>query len=213
MISALIAAAVLCAAGAIAADWEERRHAAFYTLKPLTTVLILALAAVAPTTTPAAELYQRWLLLALALSLAGDICLMFEGNRWFVAGLGSFLLAHLAFVAGFLQGLRSFDLPIWLAGVAVYAVVLLIILLPRAGALKIPVLLYCGVLAAMVFAAAARHGFAGSPESLRALCGALLFMLSDSLLGWRRFVGRFRGAQALILSSYWLAIGLIATSI
>lgn len=197
---------------AIAADWEERRHAAFYFLKPLTTALIFASAAAAPLASAGVAVYQHWILLALALSLAGDICLMFEGNRWFIAGLSSFLLAHLAFVAFFLQGVRSIELPAWLAVVATYAAVFLIILLPRAGALKLPVLLYCAALAAMVFAAAARHTQVASAESLRALIGALGFMLSDSLLGWRRFVGRYRGAQALILSTYWLAIGLIASS-
>jgi uncharacterized membrane protein YhhN len=65
----------------------------------------------------------------------------------------------------------------------------------------------------MVFAAAARHESIGDDASLRALLGALLFMVSDSLLGWRRFGRRFRYAQALILSTYWGAIGLIAWSV
>lgn len=212
MISALIAASVTSAGLAIAADWEGRRRIAFYFLKPLTTVLIFAIAATAPLANAGAEGYRHWVLLALAFSLAGDICLMFEGNRWFVGGLSSFLLAHLAFVAAFLQGVRGIDLPVWLAAVAVYAVGLLLILLPRAGVLKLPVLAYCAVLAGMVFAAAARHSQLASADSLRVLLGALTFMLSDSLLGWRRFVGPFRAAQALILSSYWLAIGLIAAS-
>lgn len=213
MIVALFVAIVLCAIGAIAADWNERRHTAFYVLKPLTTVLIFAFAAVQSVPTPAAALYQHLILLGLALSLAGDVFLMFKGNRWFVAGLGSFLLAHLAFAGAFLQGVHSAGLPNWLAAVAVYAAVLLVIFLPRAGSLKLPVLIYCFVLAAMVFAAAARHAHFGSVDSLRALFGALAFMASDSLLGWRRFVSPWRGAQALILSSFWLSIGLIAASI
>jgi uncharacterized membrane protein YhhN len=209
MIIALTAAAALCACAAIAADWEERRHRSFYALKPLTTLLILGVAA-----WPAgASAYQLWILAALTLSLAGDVCLMFEGNRGFVAGLSSFLLAHVAFVAAFLQGVASPTLPGWLAAVVFYAVALLVVLLPRAGALKVPVLAYCLVLAAMVFAAAARHAQLADADTVRGLAGALLFMLSDSLLGWRRFVGRYRGAQALILSTYWAAIGLIAWSV
>src|SRR6185436_2414977 len=109
MIPALAVAAALCAALAIAADWPdrpERRHRAFYLLKPLTTLLIAGMAAAAP-----GSAYQHWILLALALSLAGDVCLMFQGDRWFVAGLASFLLAHLAFVSAFMQGVRAVDLP------------------------------------------------------------------------------------------------------
>jgi alkenylglycerophosphocholine/alkenylglycerophosphoethanolamine hydrolase len=210
---ALGAAAALSAAAAIAADWEERRHRAFFALKPLTTLLIIGVAATAPLSLP----YTQWVLVALALSLCGDVFLMFgdgarASDRAFIAGLVSFLLAHLAFVWAFAQGLRAPELPGWLAIVVFYAVGLLLVLLPRAGALKLPVLAYCLVLAAMVFAAAARHASFGDTSSLLALLGALLFLVSDSLLGVRRFVGRFRGAQALILSTYWGAIGLIAAS-
>jgi alkenylglycerophosphocholine/alkenylglycerophosphoethanolamine hydrolase len=210
---ALGAAAALSAAAAIAADWEERRHRAFFALKPLTTLLIIGVAATAPLSLP----YTQWVLVALALSLCGDVFLMFgdgarASDRAFIAGLVSFLLAHLAFVWAFAQGLRAPELPGWLAIVVFYAVGLLLVLLPRAGALKLPVLAYCLVLAAMVFAAATRHASFGDTSSLLAVLGALLFLVSDSLLGVRRFVGRFRGAQALILSTYWGAIGLIAAS-
>jgi uncharacterized membrane protein YhhN len=211
---ALTAAAAISALAAIAADWEERRQRSFFLLKPLTTLLIIGIAASIDWNDP----YAKAVLIALALSLCGDVFLMFgdgarASDRAFIAGLASFLLAHVAFVVAFVHGLRVPDLPGWLAAVVFYAGALLFVLLPRAGALKLPVLAYCLVLAAMVFAAAARHAALGDADSLRALLGALLFMLSDSLLGWRRFVGRYRAAQALILSTYWSAIGLIAWSV
>jgi alkenylglycerophosphocholine hydrolase len=212
--AALSVTAALSAALAIAADWEERRHRIFFVLKPLTTLLIIAVAASISMSTP----YAQWVLLALALSLCGDVFLMFgdgarASDRAFIAGLVSFLLAHLGFVAAFVQGIGSPDLPGWLAAVVFAAIALLFVLLPRAGALKLPVLVYCLVLAAMAFAAAARHETFNDADSLRAVYGALLFMLSDALLGVRRFVGRYRYAQALILSTYWGAIGLIAGSV
>jgi alkenylglycerophosphocholine hydrolase len=211
MITALAIAAATSAALAIAADRHdrpERRVRAFFVLKPLTTLLIAGLAAAAPESP-----YRDLILVALALSLAGDTFLMFGSDRAFMLGLVSFLLAHLAFVAAFMQGVHAVTLPFWLAGVVAYAVaLLLVVLLPRAGRMKLAVLLYCAVLAAMVFAAAARHQALGTVDSRLALAGALLFMASDSLLGCRRFVGRYRGAQVLILSTYWAAIGLIAWS-
>ena len=212
---ALGVAAGASAIAAIAADWEERRHRAFFVLKPLTTLLIIGIAASAGSL---GSVYAQCVLAALVLSLFGDVFLMFgdgarASDRAFIAGLASFLLAHLAFVLAFAQGLRSPELPGWLAAVVFYALALLFVLLPRAGALKLPVLVYCLVLAAMVFAAAARHASFHDADSLRAVLGALLFMLSDSLLGWRRFVGRYRFAQAAILSTYWGAIGLIAWSV
>lgn len=210
MITALSGAAGLSALLAIIADWGARRHKSFYLLKPLTTLLIAGIALAA---NPASIPYQHWLLLAFGLSFAGDICLMFPGQRWFAAGLAAFLLGHLAFTAAFLHGVGQAALPGWLALVVLYAGALLWILLPRSGALKLPVLLYCLVLAAMVFAAAGRYESLGTGKALSALCGALLFMLSDSLLGIRQFVRRYRHAQALILSTYWMALGLIAWSV
>lgn len=210
MVTAFTAAAAASGLLAIAADWNGRRHRAFYVLKPLTTALVIGcVLAVEPASLP----YQRWLFVALGLALVGDVCLMFPGNRAFLGGLAAFLLAHFAFVAAFLQDTRAPDLPGWLAAIVFYAIGLLVVLLPRAGRLKPAVLLYCLALGAMVFAAAARHASFGDGDSLRALLGALAFMASDSLLGWRRFVGDYRGAQALILSTYWLAIGLIAWSV
>lgn len=214
MIAALTIAAAVSGLLAIAADWEERRHRGFLLLKPLTTLLIIAIAA----TGPVGNDYTRYVLLALVLSLFGDVFLMFgDGartrDRAFIAGLACFLLAHIAFVAAFVQGLQAPDLPSWLAVIVFLAAGYLFVMLPRAGAMKLPVLVYTLVLAAMVFAAAARHESIGDDASLRALLGALLFMVSDSLLGWRRFGRRFRYAQALILSTYWGAIGLIAWSV
>jgi alkenylglycerophosphocholine/alkenylglycerophosphoethanolamine hydrolase len=218
---ALSIAAALSAAAAIAADWEERRRRAFFVLKPLTTLLVIGIAASAG---PLGSLYTQCVLVALALSLCGDIFLMLEArsrdgdgarssDRAFIAGLVSFLLAHLAFVGAFVQDLRDPALPGWLAAVVFYAAGLLFVLLPRAGAMKAPVLVYCVVLALMVFAAAARHESLEDAASLRAVLGALLFLVSDSLLALRRFVRRYPGAQALILSTYWGAIGLIAWSV
>src|SRR5271156_3085314 len=94
--AAVFGAAAVSALLAIAAEGEQRRHPAFYLLKPLTTVLILAAALNLTPLSGAA--YRQTVVIALALSLAGDICLMFEGEAWFAAGLGSFLLAHIGFI-------------------------------------------------------------------------------------------------------------------
>src|SRR5437867_3595200 len=78
--SFLLSAAALSALAAIFLERDEIRRPGFYLLKPLTTVLILATAA----WPPAGGEYQRWLITALSLSLAGDVCLMFAGDAWFM---------------------------------------------------------------------------------------------------------------------------------
>ena len=209
--AAFFGAAAVSALLAIAADWEERRHPAFYLLKPLTTALILGAAlSLAPASGAG---YQLIVAAALALSLLGDICLMFEGDGWFTAGLGSFLLAHVGFIVAFLKGVTVALPPAWTLLPLLYGLGLCAWLLPRAGSLRIPVALYCLVLLGMTLAAALRlQALAGRP-ALLAVGGALLFVVSDSSLALRKFAGAYRGAQALILSTYWVSIGLIAASV
>jgi len=212
MITAVLSgAAAVSALLAIAADWEERRHPAFYLLKPLTTTLILAAALSLIPVSGAA--YRQCILIALALSLAGDICLMFDGEGWFAAGLGSFLLAHMGFIAAFLMGVPLALAPAWTLLPVLYGLGLCAWLLPRAGKLRLAVAAYCLVLLGMTLAAALRLQALGGRAALLATAGALLFVVSDSSLALRQFGGSYRGAQALILATYWASIGLIAASI
>lgn len=211
MINLFAAAAAASGAAAIAADWNEQRHRSFYLLKPLTTLLIVGIAA-SQGGTQAAQ-YRELIIGALLVSTLGDVCLMFPGHAWFAAGLGSFLLAHLLFVGAFIRGLHPIAVPAYAWLVVPYGAALLWFLLPRAGPLKIPVMIYCAAIGAMVLAAAARQSGLGTPSALCALLGALLFLASDSALAMRQFGGPYAGAQALILSTYWLAVGLIASSV
>jgi alkenylglycerophosphocholine/alkenylglycerophosphoethanolamine hydrolase len=201
-------AAAVSALLAIIADWNERRHFTFYLLKPLTTLMIIGIAASVPEGGA-----RSFMLLALGLSLAGDICLMFEGQGWFISGLTSFLLAHLAFIPALLHGVASPALPLWSAGIVVWGIGFFIWLLPKTDQLKPAVVVYGVILMAMALAAVASWHVAPSNASLLAMIGALLFVISDSSLSIRKFVGPYRGAQALILSTYWAAIGLMAYSL
>src|SRR5689334_17068613 len=167
MINLFAIAAAVSALLAIAAEGGARRHRAFYVLKPLTTLFILGIAASAQH--PVSPLYRELIVAALLLSTLGDISLMFEGDRWFIGGLSSFLLAHLLFVWAFVQGLPAFAVP-WPAWLVIpYGAALLTYLLPRAGSLKLPVLVYCAAIFAMVIAAAARHAALSDATSACAL--------------------------------------------
>lgn len=207
MLTVLAIAATVSAALAIVADWNETKPRAFLVLKPLTTILIAGIAALAPESD-----YRTLILAGLGLSLIGDIALMFASNRAFITGLSSFLLAHLLFMWAFLAGIEARVMPWWAYGYAVFGAVFAAMLLPRAGALRIPVLLYGAILMGMAVTASIRWQSLGGDTGLLALAGATLFVISDSALGARKFLGPYRGAQGVILSTYWLAIGLIAAS-
>lgn len=187
-----------------------------YVGKPLTTLLILGLAASAAP--PVGRRYRVAVLAGMALSLVGDVLLMLPTDL-FVPGLIAFLLAHLGYIAAFAPGSSA------KARVAAGVVLALVAganlagLLPHIGAdLKIPVLAYVAVLATMAALALARAWTPAIaqalPRSARfAAAGGLAFVLSDSLLAWDKFGGGLPLAQPLILATYWFAQWCIARSV
>lgn len=182
-----------------------------YLFKPLTTSLIILLALSAPP--PATPFYKIAILLGLLFSLGGDIFLMLPSDR-FIAGLASFLVAHLWYIGAFSLNtpalLTSWGLlPLLLYGAAMFA-----LLLPHVpGKMKLPVSLYMVVILSMVWRAVEQLAQVGGTAAALALTGAVLFAISDSLLALNRFRQPFRLARLLVLGSYFLAQWLIALSV
>ncbi len=203
---------LLIATSAALAVWAERRDArrAFYLLKPLTTVLILALAATAPR--PAAGGYQALVCAGLLFSLAGDVFLMLPHDH-FVAGLASFLIAHLFYIAAFAPRPVTLAAPLVLVALVGYGIVLLRALWPRLGKLRAPVAVYAAVLLVMAWQAVARWVVMDTTPALLAALGAGWFVVSDSVLAWERFRGRRAYGQAVVLGTYYTAQWLIAMSV
>lgn len=207
MTTILCIAAAISALLAIALEWQEKRHPAFYVLKPLTTLIITAIAFLAPESD-----YRTLVIVALLLSMIGDVCLMFDGDAFFMGGLGSFLIAHFIFVGAYLAGMDRVVPPLWAGLFLIYGIGFFAWLLPKTGALKIPVFIYGAALMGMAMTASARWVNLQDTPALLALLGAAIFVVSDSALAVRKFSGAYAHAQTLILSTYWLGIGLIALS-
>lgn len=149
------------------------------------------------------------LLAALAFSLAGDAFLMFPG--YFIPGLVAFLLAHLAYIALFHQGLPWFPSRRALVatlglGVAMYGFLWLGGL--PAG-LRAPVAAYVLVIALMAAQAIGRASVQRDRAALAVALGSGFFMLSDSLLATNRFVSPLPMSQLWVLSTYYAAQALI----
>lgn len=132
------------------------------------------------------------LVLALAACAVGDFCLSRDGERFFMAGVGAFALGHLGYIALFLSHsdrapIRLLQMPqlafvLALIGVGV---AMSIVLAPRAGALKGPVLCYIPIILGMGLAALSLPGQGGLVWVLPA---ALMFVLSDLALATETFV-------------------------
>ena len=153
----------------------------------------------------------NWFMAALTGSLAGDVLLSLP-PRFFVAGLAAFLVAHLAYAVGFnADGFPPATAWFWVAPVVVIAAWLGARLVRglRAGGqpgLVGPVLLYIAAIGLMALSALACLSRAGWPSSAAWLAGvgAALFMLSDGVLGWDRFVRPVRQRDLAVLIPYHL---------
>jgi uncharacterized membrane protein YhhN len=158
-------------------------------------------------------------LLAIFFSFAGDTVLLFEerSTLYFMLGLASFLLAHLFYIFAYrqhrndnahteLQGVQrarvAFPIILAISG-------LVVILYPVLGALRIPVIVYALVIVVMVLSALFRYGRTTSPSFWMVFSGALLFMVSDSLLAINKFLQPLAYASFGIMATYCVAQFLI----
>jgi uncharacterized membrane protein YhhN len=186
------------------------RSKAYYVFKPLTTVLIILVALLAPAPVPPA--YKTLILAGLALSLAGDVFLLFP-EKWFEAGLVAFLAAQVLYILAFKPepggGLSA---PVLLPFL-LYALLFFRLLAPALGKLKLPVLVYTAAITAMAWLAACRFVYRGGTKPLLAFVGAVLFLVSDSVLAYDRFARKLGPARLLVLGTYFPAQLLIALSI
>ncbi len=173
-------------------------------LKPLPLALAMIFIAYRARTDWSKGLFYPLLLLALAGSLAGDVLLLAQDQ--FLAGVAAFLLAHLAYLALFKQGLPWFPSRRALAatlllGVAVYASVWRGV----PAELRLPIAVYVVAIALMAAQAIGRALVLRDKASMGVAVGACFFMLSDSLLAIDRFTVALPAASVWILATYYTA--------
>ena len=182
--------------------------------KPLTMLLAMYLVATDARPPGAQGGVKPLLLAALGASLVGDVWLMLPGNH-FIAGLASFLLAHLFYLL-LLQRTsgtgRWFPSRIALAATLVYGVAMVVVLWPglRGPVLTGAVAFYALVIALMAAQALGRASVLRNRGAALVAAGACFFLLSDTLLAVNRFVQPLPMAALWILASYYSAQILLA---
>ena len=181
-----------------------------YIFKPLTTILIIVLALLQQS--EVSETYKYLIITALVFSLAGDVFLMLPTDK-FVQGLVSFLVAHIFYITAFAQGFGPYFEISYLIPSAIYTVLFLWVVLPKTGKLKLPVLVYSLVLMAFLWQASGRFFYLSDDSAIYILAGSVLFVASDSVLAYDRFVKSYKFSQLAILSTYWAAQVFLALSI
>jgi uncharacterized membrane protein YhhN len=190
----------------------ERRR--IYVFKPLSTTLVIAVAALGARTPGANAGYAAGVLAGLVLSLGGDVALMFPSARAFLVGLILFLLAHVAYTITFtlFNGVHAADL---ISGGVLLAIAVAFFRYVGSGLgkMKVPVIAYVLIICLMVNRAISTL-FGTSLTSRQAwlvATGASLFCISDLMLAVNRF-GRPFKYHRISLAFYYGGQLLIALS-
>ena len=191
-----------------------------YAAKPAVLGALVAAAAVLPLDHTDLVARRWWFVAALACCLVGDILLMLPGNL-FVPGLAAFLVGHGLFIVGLLQppappGVPPFSFAVTglvAAAVVVVAVesvpgaiLLRSLVTARHEALVAPVCVYTAAIATMVVLAV-------NVGVVAAAIGSVLFLVSDTLLSWNRFVRPVPSGPLAVHVTYHLAQGLLVVSL
>ncbi|MBN1341163.1 MAG: lysoplasmalogenase [Phycisphaerae bacterium] len=210
----LVCAIALTTAVTIVTNYRDAKTL-HYVAKPLTTILIIVLAAVGR---DVGGLYQLLIIAGLVFSLAGDVFLMLpeKPRGFFMPGLVVFLIAHLFYIVAFCLGggWSNRDVLVALPFVA-FGIGTAAYLWPKLGPMKIPVAFYITVILVMGWRSGVRIYAVDvpTPGATIAFVGAILFILSDLILALNRFVRPFASARATNLTSYFAGQACIALSL
>jgi uncharacterized membrane protein YhhN len=160
--------------------------------------------------------FHSMIIIALIFSWIGDITLQLTQFResFFLVGLGSFLITQLIYMFAFfmIPGKNIlFSRKIYLlVPVALYGWGILCLLSGGLGDMKLPVTIYTVVILGMLLAAVSREKKVNRQSFLLVLAGAILFVLSYSMIAINKFSQPFELARIAIMSSYITAQYLIA---
>jgi CubicO group peptidase (beta-lactamase class C family)/uncharacterized membrane protein YhhN len=208
----LTATAAVVAALAATGNWWSRitRDRRLETVtKPLATIALATVGISLADHAPGAAVVLA--VIGFACCLVGDVALLPAIDR-FVVGLGAFLVGHLAFVGMFVVlGLDNGWLAVAALGMAaVLAATAGRRIVAAAGrshaAYVVPVKAYLSVISVMAVA-----GWATGDAA--AIIGATLFVVSDSVLGWRQFVAERRWMAPAVMVTYHGALLGLALSL
>lgn len=159
------------------------------------------------------------LLFAVLFCWAGDILLIFteQNELFFLLGLGAFLLGHIGYIFTFRKckaSGKNKSLPAIYYGLPlIYAIGLLLLLIPKLGDMTVPVVAYAVVISMMCVAAMWRWGNTSVVSFKMVIYGAILFVISDSIIAVNKFYAPFSAASLLIMITYILAQYLIVVGL
>ena len=153
---------------------------------------------------------------ALVFSWLGDVTLQLqeENDIFFMIGLSCFLLAQVMYLIAFFstkgENVLFFKKIYLILPVILYGLIILYILYDGLGDMKIPVIIYTVVILTMLSSALNREKKVNRQSYILVLVGAILFVLSDSMIAINKFSYPFDMSRIAIMLTYVVAQYLIA---
>ena len=149
-------------------------------------------------------------LVSIFFSWLGDLFLLNkEPILNFALGLTSFLIAHVLYIKVFIGevgGRQKFGFvqskPFLILPFVLYGILLLYLVFPNLGVMKLPVILYSAVLLTMSILALNRYRTVLNMSFAMVFLGSLLFVFSDSMIALNQFYYPFKLSRFLIMSTY-----------
>ncbi|WP_409416880.1 lysoplasmalogenase [Flavobacterium sp. PS2] len=164
---------------------------------------------------------KKILLGALLFSWIGDVILLFadKAEIYFILGLVAFLISHVIYIILFNKQNKP-DVPknkgvffIGLGFILVYLATMLTVLLPKLGDLQLPVIVYALTISTMLLYAFSGYLIWKKPANTYILVGAIIFVLSDSILAMDKFYEPIYKNSFFIMLTYLMAQYLIVIGI
>lgn len=157
----------------------------------------------------------KWYVMALELCFFGDILLMFKGELFFMAGLISFLLAHFLFIKIVINRIGTTSVLRIITSIIPFLIVfslLIFTLKDNLNEMLLPVIIYGLTISTFGVVSLIDFQNTRSRKSLFMLIGAIVFMISDSILAINKFDFSTHLFEVLIMVTYIFAQYLIYRS-
>jgi uncharacterized membrane protein YhhN len=160
---------------------------------------------------------HKFMITGLLFSWAGDVVLELSKNNdnLFIVGLACFLIAHIMYLTAFFltPGKNSIlnNRFYLLIPVLIFGIILVSYLYTDLDGMRLPVILYTLVILSMLAGALNRIDKVKKFSFYLVLAGAILFVISDSVIAFNKFVHQFDSSGIVIMSTYIIAQYLIVT--
>ena len=180
-----------------------------YAFKPLVLLSLLALY------TYSVSNRNKWYILALVFSFLGDVFLLFEGQLFFMIGLVSFLIAHILFIKIILSWLTKsslFNITVAFIPFLITFSGLIYVLKDSLNELLIPVIIYGITISIFGVVSLLNYLNTKTTKALWMFFGALVFIISDSILAIHKFYFSKEILGILVMATYIVAQYLIYRS-